>query len=231
MSTEEREPIVVESTAPRVIVDVWQVPVRIVHWTLFFSVIVLSVTGFYIANPFLIAGEDPQFAMGATRAIHMITAWVFIAALLARVFWAFLGNRWSRWDQFIPLSSTRRTNARESLQWYLFLRSDYPSSIGHNGLAGTTYLVLFTMFLIQIFTGFALKGLEDPGGMASDYTSWLFTIFSIQGVRFAHHLIMWLTWGFVVHHLYSAILVDYEEKNGLISSIVTGRKAIREDEL
>jgi Ni,Fe-hydrogenase I cytochrome b subunit len=29
-----------------------------------------------------------------------------------------------------------------------------------------------------------------------------------------------------VHHVYSAVLVDMEERNGLISSIVTGRKDI-----
>jgi Ni/Fe-hydrogenase 1 B-type cytochrome subunit len=37
---------------------------------------------------------------------------------------------------------------------------------------------------------------------------------------------MWLTWGFVVHHVYSAFLMDTEEKNGLISSIFSGRKQV-----
>jgi Ni/Fe-hydrogenase 1 B-type cytochrome subunit len=41
---------------------------------------------------------------------------------------------------------------------------------------------------------------------------------------------MWLTWGFVIHHVYSAVLVDTEEKSGLVSSIFTGWKTVKERE-
>jgi Ni/Fe-hydrogenase 1 B-type cytochrome subunit len=34
-------------------VYVWQVPVRVTHWLIALSIIVLSVTGFYIGRPFL----------------------------------------------------------------------------------------------------------------------------------------------------------------------------------
>jgi Ni/Fe-hydrogenase 1 B-type cytochrome subunit len=44
-----------------------------------------------------------------------------------------------------------------------------------------------------------------------------------------HHMIMWLLLGFMVHHVYSVILVDSEERSGLLSSIVTGDKTIPEE--
>lgn len=219
----------VEPVTPRTTVRVWELPVRITHWTIFFSVIVLSVTGFYIGNPFLLTRSDPGFLMGTIRAIHSVAAWVMIAAVLARIVWAFVGNRWSRWDQFIPVARERRSGGRQALRYYLFLRRDPPAEVGHNPLAGLTYTVVYLMFLTQIITGLALKGLDNPGATISDLTNWVFSLGSIPAVRFAHHIIMWLTWGFVVHHVYSAFLVDTEEKNGLISSIFSGRKQVEKD--
>src|SRR5271166_2280053 len=32
---------------------VWQLPVRLVHWLLFFSILILTFTGYYIGNPFV----------------------------------------------------------------------------------------------------------------------------------------------------------------------------------
>jgi len=219
----------VEPVAPRTTVRVWELPVRITHWTIFFSVIVLSVTGFYIGNPFLLTRSDPGFLMGTMRAIHSIAAWVMIAAVIARIIWAFVGNRWSRWDQFIPVARERRNGGGEALKYYLFLRREPPPEVGHNPLAGLTYTVVYLMFIAQIITGLALKGLDTPGATLSDLTNWVFSLGSIPAVRFTHHIVMWLTWGFVVHHVYSAFLVDTEEKNGLISSIFSGRKQVEKD--
>jgi Ni/Fe-hydrogenase 1 B-type cytochrome subunit len=83
--------------------------------------------------------------------------------------------------------------------------------------------------LVQIVTGLALTGLDNPGGILSNLTGWVFGIGSIPAVRFTHHIIMWLTWGFIIHHVYSAVLVDTEEKNGLLSSIFSGRKEVEKD--
>ncbi len=211
-------------------IKVWELPVRVIHWTIFLSVIVLSVTGFYIGTPFLTTGSDPKFLMGWMRAIHNLFAFVFIAAVLARIIWAFTGNKWARWNQFVPVSSERRANGRAAFRYYVFLSNDPPQETGHNALAGTTYLVLFVMFLVQILAGLALLSLETQGFLATT-TGWVFNIAPIPWVRFIHHLIMWLTWGFVIHHVYSAWLVDSDAKAGLISSIFTGWKRLPSDEL
>lgn len=50
-------------------------------------------------------------------------------------------------------------------------------------------------------------------------------------MRFAHHLIMWMIWGFMVHHVYSAMLVDRLEGSGLLSSIFSGFKFLPKDRL
>ncbi|MEX1092957.1 MAG: Ni/Fe-hydrogenase, b-type cytochrome subunit [Acidimicrobiia bacterium] len=229
MSTQPKPASVkIEKTPPRMTVKVWELPVRITHWVIFLAVVVLSVTGFYIARPFIIVGSDPGFLMGWMRATHSLAAWVFIAAIAARVIWSLVGNRWSRWDQFIPVSKDRRTGGREMFKYYTFMRRDPAPEVGHNPLAGLAYSAVYLMFGVQIVTGFALLGLENPGGIFYSLTGWVFDIGSIPTTRLIHHMIMWLTWGFVVHHVYSAVLVDIEERNGLISSIVTGRKEVEE---
>ena len=87
-------------------VRVWDAPLRLMHWTLVLSIGVLSVTGVYLAHPFLspAAGQGPgepatAFTMGTMRAVHTTAGWVFTVVLLARIGWAFRGNRWARWDQ------------------------------------------------------------------------------------------------------------------------------------
>ena len=213
-----------------VTVKVWELPVRVIHWTIFLCVVVLSITGFYIATPYVRVSLEPRFLMGWMRAIHNLAAFVFIAAIIARVIWAFTGNQWARWDQFIAVSKERRANGRDGFRYYAFMTAKPPAVLGHNALAGATYLVVFAMFIAQIITGLALLSLETEGFLAS-MTGWVFTVLPIPWVRFLHHLIMWLTWGFVVHHLYSAILFDTEEKTGVLSSIFTGWKRMPVDRL
>ena len=42
--------------------------------------------------------------MGAVRAMHMYAAIVFVLAMLVRFYWLFVGNRYARLTDLIPLS-------------------------------------------------------------------------------------------------------------------------------
>jgi Ni/Fe-hydrogenase 1 B-type cytochrome subunit len=46
----------------------------------------------------------------------------------------------------------------------------------------------------------------------------------IQDIRLIHFLLMFWFLAFAVHHLYSAFLIDVEERNGELSSMITGWK-------
>ena len=215
-----------------VTVKVWDRPVRITHWVIFAAVIVLSVTGFYIGSPYVAQdAETTGYLMGWMRFGHAVAAWVFIIAVIARIIWAFIGNRWARWDQFIPTARGRRHWGRETFKYYVFMRDEPPPAVGHNPLAGLTYTIVYAMFIFQIFTGLALQSLADPGGWKWSVSAWIFNLMSMQTVRLFHHLVMWLTIGFVIHHVFSAILVDMEERSGLLSSIITGYKRLPRERL
>ena len=78
---------------------VWEVPVRLTHWAIVLAILVLSATGFYIGDP-VVGGSVSLMAW--VRGIHRLTAWVFVASLLLRTYWAFAGNQWASWRALFP---------------------------------------------------------------------------------------------------------------------------------
>ena len=125
----------------RVRLYVWQVPVRVTHWVIVACIVILSVTGVYIADPFLIpAGGN---VMTAVRVIHIGTAIVFLVAGMVRTLWLLVGNRFARWSAFIPTSRNQATELFRQAGYYAFLRRELPKVLGHNQLAATAYLALF----------------------------------------------------------------------------------------
>ncbi|MDY7091656.1 MAG: Ni/Fe-hydrogenase, b-type cytochrome subunit [Acidobacteriota bacterium] len=205
----------------------WQLPVRITHWLIAISIVVLSATGFYIGNPFIVVPGEARysFVMGTVKAVHSYFAIVFTLSVLSRILWMFLGNRYSRWDQFIPVSRERRKKLVETFTFYIFLHTKPPDTRGHNPLAGLAYSLVFVLYLTAIVTGLALYG------MSAHVDSWM-RIFGgllpwlggAQTARWIHHAVMWLLLGFAVHHVYSAWLMAAVEKTGTMDSIFSGYK-------
>ena len=211
----------IERPNERVSLYIWQVPVRITHWVTATCIVVLSVTGLYIADPFLIAPGGT--IMSTIRLIHILAALVFLVSGLVRTWWLLSGNRFARWSAFIPTSRFQAMELFRQAGFYGFIRKDIPKVLGHNQLAATAYLALFALLLVETVTGFALDGLlgSEPG---ATLFGWLRELFGPQLLRLVHHLAMYAILAIAVFHIYSCILVDHIEKNGLVSSIVSGFK-------
>ncbi len=228
------EPATVAAEAPpgavpeaRFKLYVWQVPVRITHWVTATCIVILSLTGGYIADPFLIPPGGS--VMTTVRIVHMVTAFTFVASGLLRTVWLLRGNRFSRWSAFIPTTRYQATELFRQAGFYAFIRKEIPKVLGHNQLAAAAYVVLFFLLLVEVVTGFALDGLlgNEPGATAF---WWLRELLGVQNVRLIHHLAMWAILAIALFHLYSCILVDNIEKNGLMTSIFSGYKfPTRED--
>jgi len=202
-------------------VYVWEVPVRLTHWVSVLAILVLSGTGFYIGDP--IFGGSVSL-MAWMRGVHRISAYVFVSSVLLRTYWAFAGNEWASWRALFPyLTAEGRLQMARTFLYYTFLRRQPPGGLGHNPLAGIAYSAVVALMVAEIFTGFALQSLGG-GGWRRALFGWTFSLISLQGVRLVHHMIMWLLLGFAVHHVYSSVLMDVEEKNGLLTSIFTGYK-------
>jgi Ni/Fe-hydrogenase 1 B-type cytochrome subunit len=115
--------------------------------------------------------------------------------------------------------------------YYSFLRKDLVHQVGHNALAAITYLVMFTLMFIEIITGLTLYTQVRGKWVLGWLFSWVPGVIDIQYMRLIHFCIMFAFFAFVIHHVYSAVLVSWEERNGLIESIFTGYKFVPEAEL
>jgi Ni/Fe-hydrogenase 1 B-type cytochrome subunit len=198
-------------------VRVWDLGVRLSHWTIVASIAVLSVTGYFLANPIPSQGHGSGNATMATlRSVHLLLAVLFTISVLFRIYWFFAGNRWASWRYWIPTTRFRLGRLRQQAAYYGFMRRTPPPEIGHNALAGAAYTALYLFFAGQIVTGSALyfQGLETS-----------------TTLRFIHGVVMWVILAFFVHHVYSAILIGTEEHSGMVASIFTGNKKYTDEYL
>jgi Ni/Fe-hydrogenase 1 B-type cytochrome subunit len=215
-------------------VYVWQLPVRIAHWLIAGSIVVLSVTGFYIGHPFItVSGPAGRhFVMGTMKVVHFYAAIVFTLAVGARVIWMFTGNRYARWDKFVPVHSRRLRGLWPTVKFYLFMLRKPPGFVGHNPVAGLAYAAVFGLYLVEILTGLTLYGasahVDSPLRAFAALAPWMG---GLQSARWTHHVVMWLLIGFAVHHVYSAMLMSTVEQNGTMESIFSGYKFVPREDL
>ena len=62
-----------------------------------------------------------QFWMGYIREVHFISAYAMVAAMFMRVYWAFAGNRFANWRQFIPLINKVEKKIMYVIKYDIFL--------------------------------------------------------------------------------------------------------------
>jgi Ni/Fe-hydrogenase 1 B-type cytochrome subunit len=206
-------------------VYVWDLIVRITHWTIFLTMIVLSITGIYLGRPFVAApgAARETFVMGWMKIVHFYAAIAFSLAVGSRILWMFIGPRRTGWRQFVPTSKRRLRDMWGTFLFYTMIRPKPPASIGHNPLAGATYVAVFGLYLIMIVTGLALYSVSSHSYMHV-FQFLLPLLHGVQWTRWIHHVVMWLLIGFSVHHFCSALLMSRVEKNGCLDSIFSGYK-------
>jgi Ni/Fe-hydrogenase 1 B-type cytochrome subunit len=205
---------------------VWQVPVRVTHWLIFFSILILSATGYYISHPFIgVPGPaaSGHFAMGTVRAIHLYAAIVFSLAVLVRIYWMFAGNSYARLSQLIPLSLERARGLGNTLLYFCFLRRDLDRAPGHDPLAGATYGFIYLVYLTMIATGLALYTVDAPVNSPFQFFQFLIPMVGgLQAARLAHIIAIWVISVFAVIHIYCVWLFSDVQRFGIADSIFSG---------
>jgi Ni/Fe-hydrogenase 1 B-type cytochrome subunit len=214
---------------------VWEWPIRIFHWVLAASLVTLLVTGLYISHPiFTSTGEAfDHFQMGRFRQIHFVAGYVFLFSLTVRVYWYFTGNKYARSGTPLFWRAEWRRAVIGQIKEYLWLSKPHVP-LGHNSLAGLSYFVFVGLLgFAEIATGFALYGETNPGGFWDTTFGW---VIPLLGGSFRTH--MWhhlLAWGFVIFVILHVYIVFYDDavlyRNGLISSMITGKKFYKEGDL
>jgi Ni/Fe-hydrogenase 1 B-type cytochrome subunit len=207
-------------------VYVWELPIRLVHWGLVITLVVLTITGSYMHDPYLVARGPRAWVMGWMRFIHELSGFFLIGIFVPRVYWFFAGNRWASWRAWWPHTARQWTSFKSMVAYYAFRRRKPFDEIGHNSLAAMAYMGVFSLVAIEFITGLVLFSVVEGGPVLHFLVGWIPRFIDIQWIRFVHFLVMFIFVGFLIHHVYSAVLVGSAEKNGEMDSIFTGWKFV-----
>lgn len=210
-------------------VYVWELPVRLSHWGIVAAVTVLTWTGLYMNHPFLIFPHKTAWTMGTVRFIHELAGFELLGALMVRLYWFFAGNHWARWRQFLPLTRRQWLSLKAMVRYYTFQQRKPFEQIGHNTLAGITYIIVYFMIACECLTGLVLFATVSDSHWMRFFVGWIPNVVDIQWIRLVHFLFMFFLMGFFIHHVYSAVLVAMTERNAEVESIFSGYKFVDDE--
>ncbi|WP_275097233.1 Ni/Fe-hydrogenase, b-type cytochrome subunit [Sedimenticola hydrogenitrophicus] len=216
-------------------VYVYEAPVRVWHWVNALSITLLAITGYLVANPLpSMSGEaSDHFLMGYIRFVHFAAAYIFAVGFLGRIYWALVGNAYSRQLFTLPLHRPRFwKELLHEVRWYAFLEKEPKKYVGHNPLAHLFMVAIITVGgFIMLLTGFALYAEQTGLGSWQDSLfGWLIPLLGqSQDVRLWHHWGMWVIVVFVMLHVYVAIREDIVSRQSLISTMISGWRTFKDD--
>ena len=218
---------------------VWQLPVRIFHWINALAIIVLIISGLIIANPPVILSHQEAYDLywfGIIRFSHFVASYAFLIMIIMRFYWAFVGNKYSRWPAYWPFTTKAMKNIMHVLKVDVLLLNDKNHqfrniSVGHNTVAAIAYMAFFLLFIVMIFTGFGLYS-----SMSTAWFPQLFTwVVPLLGgdftARMVHHLVMWPIILIAIIHIYLVFYHEWLEGRGEVSSMFSGYKFVRSERI
>ncbi|MDO5097623.1 MAG: Ni/Fe-hydrogenase, b-type cytochrome subunit [Corynebacterium sp.] len=207
-------------------IQMWPRALRIQHWLNMLLIIALSVTGYYIMNPFFGAelSQDTGYLMGIIRYIHFVSGFAWIAVAAWRLsLTVFATQKHMRWRSLWPIYGKDDVKKMwATVQYYLFLKEEGPHYVGHNVLQQLTYSTIYALCTIQILSGLALYGLYDQYNLVWQFFSFPIHIIGVPMIRMIHTVIMFLLFAFVILHVYLVFRADSIENHGGVSAMING---------
>jgi Ni/Fe-hydrogenase 1 B-type cytochrome subunit len=200
------------------------------HWIRALSVVVLVVSGFYLAYPFLsppVNSEPTGFLYALFRSWHEIFGFILVTVILYKTFLFFFSKQHA--NERVSFKDFLNPSIWISQIKYYLLIEKHPAIKGaYNPLQFIAYVGFYIMIFLLILTGLILYSNvyhSGFGGLIYAPMKFFETLFGgLSTVRLFHHI---LTWGiilFVTVHVYMAIYNSVFGKEGGMDAIFSGRK-------
>lgn len=198
---------------------------RIFHWIMVLSIVVLFVTGILITKPAAVQALEPTFtamSMDWVRNIHFIFAFLFCASFILRIY-GFIINKGDRlfprvWEGHFYSETI------DVAMHYMLLKPSHAPFL-RNPLARGSYAGLYAMVLIEILTGFAMYYMTEPSNIGGTLFGWVNVLLGGEMVtHWVHHIVAWLIIVFAIGHVYMVLRADLMEAEGEASSMFSGVK-------
>jgi Ni/Fe-hydrogenase 1 B-type cytochrome subunit len=198
------------------------------------AITVLVATGLLIAYPPpSVGGEASEhFLFGYIRFAHFTAGYTLAVSWLLRIYWAFVGNKYSRQLFLVPLLSKAWWGEFwNDVRTYAFMKAKPLRYGGHNPMAQfAMFFMLALPSFFMILTGFAMysEG-EGKGSWADRLFGWVIPLFGqSQDVHTWHHLCMWLIVVFTTVHLYMVIRQDVTTRESILSTMIGGYRTFKD---
>lgn len=179
-------------------IKVWDLFVRVFHWTLVAAFATAYVT------------ED------GLEQVHVLAGYTVLALVLGRVVWGFVGSRYARFSDFVPTFT--------DLRRYLggMLRGHPTHYVGHNPAGGAMIIALLVSLLLTTLTGLATYGGEGEGPLAG--LVWQLGVNAEDDFEDLHEFFANLTLLLVAVHVAGVLAGSLLHRENLIRAMFTGRK-------
>lgn len=187
-----------------VIVKVWDLPVRLFHWSLVLGFILAYITA--------------EFHAGF---LHTWIGYFLCGLLLVRVSWGFLGNQYARFKSFIFTPS-------ETIDYLKSLTKGNPKHyLGHNPAGALMVFALLALLTLIFLTGLITLAVIDFEGPLL----FLMNYFDDDASYLVRHLHGWLinfALILIPLHLLGVVAGTIQHKENLVRAMITGKKKVAE---
>lgn len=179
-------------------VRVWDIPVRLFHWTLVCCFVIAWLT---LDNRYL--------------DIHVFVGYLMGGLILFRLLWGFIGTPYARFRNF----AFGWSEVRDYLKGVLNRRPSH--FLGHNPAGSWAVYLLLTLSLSITITGLLGFGGEERQG---PLTGWL-NYPQGELVLDLHEWLAWLMLGLVAVHLTGVLVESLLHQENLVAAMLTGFKS------
>jgi len=229
---------------------VWDLPTRIFHWVNFTTVLLLIFMGLMMLfkKDMGITSLEAKITL---KTIHVLIGYVFVANLVIRIIWGFIGTRFSRWTNIFPGGGY----ASELKGYLASIKAGEPKQyLGHNPLGRLAVAVIMIVLSVMAVTGLIRAGTDiyyPPfGSMVAEYVvsegvdpaslkpydktgvdaDRMKALGEIKGPFgdvhiYTSYFLMFL----ILLHVFVVVRTEIKEGGGLVSAMITGRKALSKE--
>ncbi len=182
-------------------------PVRVMHWTMAPSFLLLAYTGIYIAHP----GVVPFPSMRQARRYHFLGQFIFTGSVISRFIY---GRVTGNYREIVP-GKKDLAAVPGFLSYLFFLKKKEPSFPKYNPVQKIYFTAWFPLFMLQALTGAVMYAPRRLGAVEAAFGG-------LNRVRRLHYLNTLGLTSSVIGHLYLALTSGVEK----LKSIFTGYKAV-----
>ncbi len=183
-------------------VRVWDLPTRVFHWTLAFTMV----------------GSVASAKIGGNAMLwHFRFGYVVFTLLAFRLLWGLVGGRWSRFVSFVYAPGTLLRYLRGQA------RPGEMLDVGHNPLGSLSVFALLGFLALQVATGLVADDEISNVGPLNRFSS---NALAGQATHWHKDYGQWILIALVLLHVAAIMVYLLRKKHNLVRPMIDGDKAL-----